>query len=582
MIRSPKGLQMNEMDLYYRALRDFYESVNQSKSHNRFIATAQKASAINDKLEAIRTKCIIDEKWVAAIEEYLPFVEKAIREDRQFIRQEGDIVRIEKAKKVSKATVSHLARHSDFITHLPEDESDPVLPDKLYITENESNYAIYENRFLYMLLCYTRDFVELRYSKISELGNTYRGALKINKHIEIGKRTVNFSADLSEVIKSDPLSSADTKINSMIERLEAIRVQVSALLITPLMNEVSKAPMLRPPITRTNVLRMNNNFKNAVALYDYLANYVGPGYTVEEIKKSFAPFETKMSAELFETIAMLSHLTYKYGNGISKMLEENYQNELLLEAQRERERKQRELELLRKRAHEKSGSIEEYLLALEEHEALLKNEIDAFRQKNDRLMASIEKRDREIEEKTAQNTELSAQIHRIEDEKEALIQKAAEEKAAYEEKEARLTSDFEKAAQESLARFNENIANLKTEHQNETSVLKAQIEETNTLLASGREANLALHARLRAYQWKNGVSADEDLSDRQSFLQLEAERAWFQKMFKTTWAQTKKRIRQEVFAQVLNGESMPEEYTNSDKNDNSCSQTEKENETITN
>ena len=577
MIRSPKGLQMNEMDLYYRALRDFYESVGQSKSHNRFIATAQKASATNDKLEAIRTKCIIDEKWVAAIEEYLPFVEKAIREDRQFIRQEGDIVRIEKAKKVSKATVSHLARHSDFITHLPEDESDPVLPDKLYITENESNYAIYENRFLYMLLCYTRDFVELRYSKISELGNTYRGALKINKHIEIGKRTVNFSADLSEVIKSDPLSSADTKINSMIERLEAIRVQVSALLITPLMNEVSKAPMLRPPITRTNVLRMNNNFKNAVALYDYLANYVGPGYTVEEIKKSFAPFETKMSAELFETIAMLSHLTYKYGNGISKILEENYQNELLLEAQRERERKQRELELLRKRAHEKSGSIEEYLLALEEHEALLKNEIDAFRQKNDRLMASIEKRDREIEEKTAQNTELSAQIHRIEDEKEALIQKAA-----YEEKEARLTSDFETAAQESLARFNENIANLKTEHQNETSVLKAQIEETNTLLASGREANLALHARLRAYQWKNGVSADEDLSDRQSFLQLEAERAWFQKMFKTTWAQTKKRIRQEVFAQVLNGESMPEEFTNSDKNDNFCSQTEKENETITN
>ena len=124
-----------------------------------------------------------------------------------------------------------------------------------------------------MLLCYTRDFVELRYSKISELGNTYRGALKINKHIEIGKRTVNFSADLNEVIKSDPLSSADTKINSMIERLEAIRVQISALLITPLMNEVSKAPMLRPPITRTNVLRMNNNFKNAVALYDYLANY---------------------------------------------------------------------------------------------------------------------------------------------------------------------------------------------------------------------------------------------------------------------------------------------------------------------
>ena len=153
---------MNELDLYYRVLREYNETVSQDRTHARFIQAAQKASAKDDKLETIRTRCLIDEEWILKIEQYLPFVEKAIREDRQFIRQEGETVPIEKAKKVSKSSVSHLARHSDYITHLPEQEGDPLLPDKIYITENESNYAVYENRFLYMLLCYTRDFVELR------------------------------------------------------------------------------------------------------------------------------------------------------------------------------------------------------------------------------------------------------------------------------------------------------------------------------------------------------------------------------------------------------------------------------------
>ena len=219
---------MKELNLYYSAQRDYSKAMAENKSHNRLMQAALKAPARDDKLETVRTRCIIDEEWVLEIEKRLPFIEKAIREDRQFIRQEGETVPIEKAKKVSKASVSHLARHSDYITHLPEDENDPLLPDKIYITENESNYAIYENRFLYMLLCYTRDFVELRYTKISELGNTYRGHLRINKHIELGKRTITFEAVLNDVSKNDSLYEADHAMNEVIERLEAIRVQVSA------------------------------------------------------------------------------------------------------------------------------------------------------------------------------------------------------------------------------------------------------------------------------------------------------------------------------------------------------------------
>ena len=90
---------MNEMDLYYRALRGYRKTVTPEKTHMRFLQALAKASAHEDRLESVRTKCIIDEKWVITIEELLPFVEKAIREDRQFIRQEGETVPIEKDRK---------------------------------------------------------------------------------------------------------------------------------------------------------------------------------------------------------------------------------------------------------------------------------------------------------------------------------------------------------------------------------------------------------------------------------------------------------------------------------------------------
>jgi hypothetical protein len=44
---------------------------------------------------------------------------------------------------------------------------------------------------------------------------------------------------------------------------------------------VSKVAMLKPPITKTNILKMDNNFKAAVALYDYLLSYHKDGYSFE-------------------------------------------------------------------------------------------------------------------------------------------------------------------------------------------------------------------------------------------------------------------------------------------------------------
>lgn len=537
---------MNDMDLYYRALKRYGESVAKDKAHTRFMQALAKAPARNDKLETIRTKCIIEEDWVAAIEKYLPFVEKAIREDRQFIRQEGEIVPIEKAKKVSKASVSHLARHSDFITHLPEEEGEPLLPDKLYITENDSNYAVYENRFLYMLLCYTRDFVELRFTKISELGNTYRGALKISKHVELGKRTITFDATLTDVAKNDPYSVADRATNEIIERLEAIRVQVLALLMTPLMNEVSKAPMLRPPITRTNVLRMDNNFKNAVALYDYLAAYEGDGYTIEEIKRSFAPFPDKMGAEFFGAIPVLTHLSYKYGNELESELKEHYDKEETAAALREAKRRARELEDLRKKLSEGDETMEQYILRLESYVNKLEESIDLMQREEKKTEARINRLRDEIAWQKNVETGLREDLAALDEKHEQLAASAAAERIAHTEEAEKLRRETAEAMAENDRLCETRIRELQEQHAGECSALQAELATAGESLAAKEEENLAMSARFRAYQAKHGDTMDVDLTEKDNFEQLEQEREWFEKLFKETWGETKKRIRLEL------------------------------------
>ena len=549
---------MNEMDLYYRALRDYRKKVAPDKSHTRFMQALAKAAAREDKLETIRTRCNIDEEWVATIERYLPFVEKAIREDRQFIRQEGETVPIEKAKKVSKASVAHLARHSDMITHLPKKEGDPLLPDKLYITENESNYAVYENRFLYMLLCYTRDFVELRYTKISELGNTYRGNLRIKKHVEIGKRTINFDTTLTEVAKNDPRFAGDRAMHDMIERLEAIRVQVSALLLTPLMNEVSKAPMLRPPITRTNVLRMDNNFKNAVELYDYLCAYEGDGYTIEELKKTFSPFPDHMGAELFESIPMLTFLLYKYGNDMEKELKDAYEHALQEEAIAAAQRKAKELEALRARAKESAGTMEDYLLLLEDYTKDLEKNVARMQERTQKLEAKIGRVTEELDFQKGIEKQLRQSVDELRDSNGELQTTLKSERFAHEaamqdtlcthekEKEelraahAKATAEAERT---SLAQMNE----LRAAKEQSETALKAQIKAANQAVEEIKNEQISLNARLHAYQCMRGEVVDtEALTQKENFRMLELEREWFERMFKQTWSQTKKRIRRDL------------------------------------
>ena len=331
---------MNQLDVYYRALLEYRALTQKDRDTARLARAIAGSNTGSDKITVTRRLCQIDEEWVTEIEKGLVFIDKAIREERQFIYSNGEVMPIEKVKTVSRESVVHLAKHSELITRIHEGED--IVPDKIYTVERLNDYTVYENRFLYMLLCYLRDFVTLRYNKILDATNRYEGKLDLNKEVMLGKQTLKYTVSLEEIRKDDKFLREHNEAKATIDRMDLILKTILALLSTPLMEYQSKAPMLRPPITKTNVLRMDNDFKGAVSLYDFIVSYDKPGYTITEEVKRIGPFSDDLGEEMAEAGAMMSFLVYEYGLGIKSDLKKEYlaeeERRRMIEAQKHYEK----------------------------------------------------------------------------------------------------------------------------------------------------------------------------------------------------------------------------------------------------
>ncbi len=479
-------------DLYFHGFTLYTKSLEKDKEATKFRRAIRATDVENDAIKTIKLVCKIDEDWVKNIEEGLLFVEKAVREERQFIRTEGEVVPVERAKHTSKTTVEHLAKHSNFITHVPEKETDNLVPDKLYIVEKESDYAVYENRFLYMMLTYLRDFIAIRLNKIRDKMTTYHAMMDLNKNVNMSHRKTHIEIKFTDEIKDDPILIEKYKSIKAIDRIELQYHFVLSLLSTPLMEQVSKAPMLKPPIIKTNTLKMNTNFKTSLALYDYIAAYNKPGYEFEEEEVVMSPFNEETAEDIAESIALQAFLTYKSANGISKDLKKQLEINEKKAKEAERIQRDEQLKRLRRRINESNQTLEEYLVILEEHNRdLEKDGID---------LALVRK----------QVIELNEEIKKLNDEAKELNQEIEELNKVIEEKDEKITFLTEKGATDLLVMeqvHRDEIARLKAEHEEEIS--RINLEHQNNV------ANInALHQEeIAAIYKKNDEENEKKIRD---------------------------------------------------------------------
>lgn len=461
-------------------------------------------------MDATRYGCTVQTDWIEHIEVALPYLEKAVMENRQFILQNGNIVLIEQAKRISKTSVEHLAHHSEMITHEPEPGKD-LVPDKIYVVENDDNHAVYENRFLYMLLRQLQEFVDVRYTRIVKTWNTFSSELVMNKKVRFGKRTLKYAVTLHEVAEDDATTSYDRETQLILARLRYIQQTVSMLLNMPLMKDVSHAPLLKPPITRTNVLRMDPNFREAVTLFDYLTGYHEDGFTVQEFHERMEPFSAEATDDFAEVLAALSYLSYRYGGRLQDTMEHQYrEEEKLLRDIRERESLE-QLAELKRQVGAAGKSSEQYLHALEQRNITIEKERVSQRALETRLF----EKEQEAQEHMSACRELNISVGELE---RSLKQQTA-------------------AMQRQKAQLEQELAQTKEQYRRTVEEKQAEldaIEEKLTLTA----------AQLHGIRQQHGmITADDDYSTRERFAELEREYAAFGKFFDGQWKAVKKNIR---------------------------------------
>ena len=550
---------MNPSDAYYRALLA-YKKIAAEQRDCRRDSHAFADAAGEGSITVTRMICTVDEEWIREIEKGLVYVEKAIREDRQFIYSNGEVIPIEKVKQVSKDSVEHLARHAELITRAPEGED--IIPDKLYTVERLSDYAVYENRFLYMLLCYLRDFVTLRYRKILELTGRYDGVLRLSHEATTLGRTVTVKLELEDTRQDDPYLRAHNPAGDLMDRMDLILKTVVAFLATPLMESAGKAAMLKPPIVKTNVLKMDNNFKGAVALYDYVIAYEGDGYTVTEETQTINAFGDALREDTAQAELLLADLTYRYGLDLTPTLKANLERDENETRLAELKARADSLDTLRRRMERDGETPEAYALELERLTRSLRGELDRM----DPLYTELETRRRTEIDLTESLGALTRRIETFDEELNRAEEARLEAEAETEKRHIHATASLIESHTAEKAALSEEAEAERARHREEMNALREELNRKQTELDRVYAAydeleaeKRLLHAQVMGQRARaKGVTSAEmeAMTDKDSFDELERELEAFVALYGKVWKETKRKIRKDLLnPKYIKGES---------------------------
>lgn len=513
-------MEQNWLDIQHRGYWAYLQQTQGHAACNRLCRAIKPTPGNPDRMDTVLYDCQIDFDWIEKIEEGLPFIENALKESRQFILQQGEIVPIEKTRRVSRASVEHLSRHSELITRLPAPH-ESLTPDKLYITENIGTYTVYENRFLYMLLRELQDFISYRYRKIREITESFSAELELSREVSDGQRSIRYHLSYQESDRT-PEDLVSPQTSRAISRIGAIQQEVDRLLKTQLMAEVSAAPLLRPPITRTNVLLHNPNFVAAFELYSFLTEYGSDGFQPIERQRTEEDTLTQTGQEIATLVSLTSYLSHRW-SGLLEALEERFDAEQALRREQEEQEQKARLAQLKARAGESPEAALSYMLELEQRNETLETYFDQIEAAKALHLES----QAQLDQASQTQAKLQAEIALLEGsllEKNQLIRQA-------EQIQEHLHSTIRQLQEQENARLD----TLRREYDLELQQQKQLfLQEYGALAESLRVENARHHAR---------EGTDTALSSREAFAELEAEYAAFRRFYKKQWKAAKQQIR---------------------------------------
>lgn len=447
---------MVDFSKYYRSYKYMQDMLKSDFTHNYIEEALKDGDKGKDSIFGKTNEKVIDMDWVIAIEETLPYIQKAIDEQESF--------------------------------------------------------AIYENRVLLTLIHKALMFVDDKYSKMKDVPNDSYNNITMNRHLELNQQKLDFSVNyVNENHESlaEDLDAEDIESLSDFDRIRRIRQGLNECLATPLMKEIAKEPQVKPPLTQTNLLKENPNFKKAVELWNFLDTYKKQGFELvgEE-------YNGKMTDENKEDVYLAMEfqhfmMSITTNPALRKMLQEKYEEENALakeEADRPekvKEIREREKQILDLNSEIKSLKItldqkEQQILTLKGQISALQDELDNTKNELKETKLKLLEAQKEIERLKEETEKLTAEItelkETLENERESHAKQVEQMNADFAEKTRiaeenfanRLSAkqkefdDAQTAHNEYVTKLNTDnankIAELNTNHSNEVAQLKSDYE----------------------------------------------------------------------------------------------------------
>lgn len=447
---------MVDFSKYYKSYKYMQDMLKSDFTHNYIEEALKDGDEGKDSIFGKTNEKVIDMDWVIAIEETLPYIQKAIDEQESF--------------------------------------------------------AIYENRVLLTLIHKALMFVDDKYSKMKDVPNDSYNNITMNRHLELNQQKLDFSVNyVNENHESlaEDLDVEDIESLSDFDRIRRIRQGLNECLATPLMKEIAKEPQVKPPLTQTNLLKENPNFKKAVELWSFLDTYKKQGFELvgEE-------YNGKMTDENKEDVYLAMEfqhfmMSITTNPALRKMLQEKYEEENALakgEADRPekvKEIREREKQILDLNSEIKSLKItldqkEQQILTLKGQISALQDELDNTKNEIKETKLKLLEAQKEIERLKEETKKLTAEItelkETLENERESHAKQVEQMNADFAEKTRiaeenfanRLSAkqkefdDAQTAHNEYVTKLNTDnankIAELNTNHSNEVAQLKSDYE----------------------------------------------------------------------------------------------------------
>lgn len=468
---------MVDFSKYYRSYKYMQDMLKSDFTHNYIEEALKDGDEGKDSILGKTNEKVIDMDWVIAIEETLPYIQKAIDEQESF--------------------------------------------------------AIYENRVLLTLIHKALMFVDDKYSKMKDVPNDSYNNITMNRHLELNQQKLEFSVNYvneNHENMAENLDVEDIESLSDFDRIRRIRQGLNECLATPLMKEIAKEPQVKPPLTQTNLLKENPNFKKAVELWSFLDTYKKQGFELvgEE-------YNGKMTDENKEDVYLTMEfqhfmMSITTNPALRKMLQEKYEEEnalakeeadrpekvkgMVLEAQIEAVRKEeteirlkeireREKQILDLNSEIKSLEItldqkEQQILTLKGQISALQDELDNTKNELKETKLKLLEAQKEIERLKEETEKLTAEItelkETLENERESHAKQVEQMNADFAEKtriaeenfanqlsaKQKEFDDAQTAHNEYVTKLNTDnankIAELNTNHSNEVAQLKSDYE----------------------------------------------------------------------------------------------------------